>query len=540
MIHLRKLLAGLGLGTLAALIVLGLAASTDLADRLELTTYDWRMRLAADPASVSKDIVLVELNDASLREMSGLFGRWPWPRVATAYVLDFLKRAPAKVIAVDIQFTELDKVAQYDFAGDLWTGRQSDNALVEIREGGRKRRPARRCRLRRAGRRSKDKNAAAWPTSGYPPVAGVQRPLVLAPFQALTDASAALGHNFLTTDDDGPARRMSPFIVSDGKVMPSLGVAAALRAGGIRAGRSVRRRAASCAFATAACRSLQGPGRRHGSLDDADQLSRARAGQAPRRRARAAPYASYDFRHLFASEQEILTGKTPTRRSGGLQGQDRLHRAHRVRVAGRVPDADLERRERVDAGDPAARQHDRQHPREPVHPAGVRRARASGRVIITALAIGTAGGIPAVLTWPPAPRWRSSAAGRWFAVTAFKSGLWLNLVQPLAVGGLALFFGTAYQYFVEGKEKRKVAKLFGRYVSRDVYSQLMANPDQAELGGKRREMTVLFSDIRGFTSVTERGDPEELVEPVERVLLADGRDRVPATRERSISSSATW
>ena len=39
----------------------------------------------------------------------------------------------------------------------------------------------------------------------------------------------------------------------------------------------------------------------------------------------------------------------------------------------------------------------------------------------------------------------------------------------------------------------------------------MANPDQAELGGKRREMTVLFSDIRGFTTVTERGDPEELV-----------------------------
>jgi len=40
---------------------------------------------------------------------------------------------------------------------------------------------------------------------------------------------------------------------------------------------------------------------------------------------------------------------------------------------------------------------------------------------------------------------------------------------------------------------------------------LMSNPDLAELGGKRREMTVVFSDIRGFTSVTERGDPEELV-----------------------------
>ena len=80
---LRKLLAGLGLGALAAVIVLGLAASTDLLDRLELTTYDWRMRLAADPASVNKDIVLVEIDDASIREMAGRRSdRWPWPRVA--------------------------------------------------------------------------------------------------------------------------------------------------------------------------------------------------------------------------------------------------------------------------------------------------------------------------------------------------------------------------------------------------------------------------------------------------------------------------
>ena len=88
------------------------------------------------------------------------------------------------------------------------------------------------------------------------------------------------------------------------------------------------------------------------------------------------------------------------------------------------------------------------------------------------------------------------------------------MAEPGAAAGgrrAGAFFGTAYQYFVEGREKRKVAKLFGRYVSRDVYSQLMANPEQAELGGKRREMTVLFSDIRGFTTVTERGNPEELV-----------------------------
>jgi adenylate cyclase len=83
--------------------------------------------------------------------------------------------------------------------------------------------------------------------------------------------------------------------------------------------------------------------------------------------------------------------------------------------------------------------------------------------------------------------------------------------QPLSAMGLALFAGTAYQYFVEGAEKRVVKKLFGRYVSKDVYQQLITNPSLAELGGKRRDMTVLFSDIRGFTTVTEKGDPEDLV-----------------------------
>ena len=54
-------------------------------------------------------------------------------------------------------------------------------------------------------------------------------------------------------------------------------------------------------------------------------------------------------------------------------------------------------------------------------------------------------------------------------------------------------------------------RLFGRYVSKDVYDQLVANPALAELGGQRREMTVLFSDIRGFTTVSEGGEPEVIV-----------------------------
>jgi adenylate cyclase len=97
------------------------------------------------------------------------------------------------------------------------------------------------------------------------------------------------------------------------------------------------------------------------------------------------------------------------------------------------------------------------------------------------------------------------------ALRLFAGGYWLNLSQPVLASTASLFSGVAYQYFVEGREKRKMKKLFGQYVSKDVYEHLVSNPQLARLGGTRREMTVLFSDIRGFTTVSERGQPEEIV-----------------------------
>lgn len=109
---LKKAAAGLALGVLAAAIVAALAATGAL-DVAELKAYDWRMRLAADPASVNRNIVLVEINDASIRELAPTFGHWPWPRLALSFVIDFLKRGPAKVIAVDLNLAEPDTVALY-------------------------------------------------------------------------------------------------------------------------------------------------------------------------------------------------------------------------------------------------------------------------------------------------------------------------------------------------------------------------------------------------------------------------------------------
>ena len=95
----------------------------------------------------------------------------------------------------------------------------------------------------------------------------------------------------------------------------------------------------------------------------------------------------------------------------------------------------------------------------------------------------------------------------WFTLSAFKAGLWLNLVQPLAAGALALFAGTAYQYFVEdarsGKSRSCSADMSRRTSTRSSW-RTRSGPSSA---GQRREMSVLFSDIRGFTTVTEQGIP---------------------------------
>jgi adenylate cyclase len=509
---LRKGLAGLGLGAVAAVIVLGLAASTDLVDRLELTTYDWRMRLAADPKSVNQDIVLVEINDLSIRQMQdGFRMRWPWPRVAFGLVIDFLHRGGAKVVAVDVAFTEHDQVETYVFDDpkDKWSGHQSDGALADwARESGNVVMLADAVYEGIAGAAKKDAKPAKW--IGSPFHAGPlaePRPLVLAPYQELTDAAAALGHNFLTRDDDGPARRMSPFIVSDGKELPSLGVAAALRAGGFKPGD------VGPENDTLRVGDLRIPlvKRRIGDHEQWSMLINYRApglirnasGELER------PYPTYEFRQLFASEQEILTGAKP--RLDPAVFKDKI--VFIGLTASGLLDVFGTPLSTSDSGSmPGIQLHasmaDSILANRFIRPATNRSRLAS--ILIVALSIGL---LAAFLPFTIAAAASLAILGgwTWFTVGAFKGGLWLNLVQPVAVGALALFFGTAYQYFVEGKEKRKVARLFGRYVSRDVYSQLMANPDQAELGGKRREMTVLFSDIRGFTSVTERGDPEELV-----------------------------
>ena len=90
-------------------------------------------------------------------------------------------------------------------------------------------------------------------------------------------------------------------------------------------------------------------------------------------------------------------------------------------------------------------------------------------------------------------------------------GLLINLVGPGLTIMASVVGGSAYVFLMERQQKAMIKGAFSRYVSPDVVNDLIAHPDKIALGGERRELTVLFSDIAGFTSISEELDPEELV-----------------------------
>ena len=94
--------------------------------------------------------------------------------------------------------------------------------------------------------------------------------------------------------------------------------------------------------------------------------------------------------------------------------------------------------------------------------------------------------------------------------------VWLqgSVVLPLAslLIMVALLFALdmSYGYFVESRAKRQITDRFGQYVPAAVVDEMSRHPEAISMEGESRELSVLFSDIRGFTSISERLDPKQL------------------------------
>lgn len=106
--------------------------------------------------------------------------------------------------------------------------------------------------------------------------------------------------------------------------------------------------------------------------------------------------------------------------------------------------------------------------------------------------------------------------GPWFA---FSSGhLLIDPVYPSATLALVYAVGSAFGFMQTEAERARIRGAFGMYLSPDLVAQLARHPDQLKLGGEQREITVMFTDVRGFTTIAEQFDPQGLAVFMNRFL----------------------
>ncbi len=501
----RRLALGCGLGLAAAALAWALGA-LPFVRTVELKTYDLRVRTLTDPRRANPDIVIVAIDDASVRKMEPQVGRWPWPRMVHASLIDYLSRAPARVIAYDILFGERDR-RSFDLQGETWTGEESDRLLTEaVARAGNVVAAADVTAADPLAAETLAATAAALGRSAIPDSPAFEsRPSVMPPFAELASASALIGHTLLVLDPDGPARMAVPAVRAAGLAVPSLAVAAALRAAGapassVRVERdALRVGSALVPLVEVPVPSADGPASTHKrmvirytgpAIDDAGRLT----------------YKEYPFYDLFYSELQIQSGQKPFvdpqvfRNKVVIVGTTAagLHDVFTVPFgSGKMPGAQVH----ANVIDDILAQRF-------MEPAG---PQANVTLLVAAAVVVGATGAWFGVWWAVASAVFAVLGVAGIAAWRYDAGLWIEVARPLAGVALSLFGVTAYQYFVEGREKRLVKHVFSRFVSRDVFDQLMADPARARLGGERRDMSVLFSDIRGFTTFTERGRAEDVV-----------------------------
>ena len=96
----------------------------------------------------------------------------------------------------------------------------------------------------------------------------------------------------------------------------------------------------------------------------------------------------------------------------------------------------------------------------------------------------------------------------------------LDMLMPPMAMFIATMLVTVFMAVTEGREKNRIKGMFSKYVNAEVVDQLLSNPEGLGLGGKALELTIFFSDIRGFTSISERMTAPELVTFLNEYLTA--------------------
>jgi adenylate cyclase len=503
----------------AVLMLIGLFTTAELGwpQRLESLTLDMRFRLRQTPPRTAP-VAIVDIDNASIAEI----GRWPWSRTVFARLVEQLAAAGAKVVAFDLLFSEperspveaerkaidaamaplLERLSQADkdqfklalsdllqsedpdavFAAAIQRADQGTASVivpfvVDLRaRDANERAPA----LPEVLERAEYTRVRGDGPDHLPQAQGLQLPI--APLQVGT-----LAHVTIVPDPDGAYRYDYPLLRYDDAYLPSLSLEAVRTFLGIAKMNVVVNVGEGVEL-----------GSLHVPVDEGMRLlvnyyppgSFERIGFADALSGRVSPQTFADKIVLVGTTATGLGDVLPTPYAAAIPGIER----HATLIANMLG-ADFIRRD-------------------------VRTVMLDAVVILmSALGIGLlsyrsalAASLGAIIAL--------AGLGLWDDVAFARFGLWLNFTFPAAaiVATFSLILGG--KYAAKWRRERWIRHAFSRYLHADLVNELCRSPTALRLGGEERELTVLFADVRDFSSIAEVLSASELVSVMNEFFTA--------------------
>lgn len=493
----KKLVHGLAVGFCAAVIAFLLWTAGAL-DRWEYTTWAWRVHAFAAPRPATAKIKLILLDQASLdwgKSQNGL--SWPWPREVYGPIIDFCKRSGARALIFDVLYTE---PSLYGVADDQSLGEAIKRAPPFV---------APLFLSNHTG------SATQWP-AGIPhklllqldnsdePTAGSGASGIVmqrAAFPVMEVASEAMMLAGITDDPDldGIFRRVYPFRIFNSHPIPSLGLAAFI-AGSESIHEPHQSFAPPYAHTMQIKRGKLCIGDRKIPIDSDGRM-------LLRYRGPAGAYESFSVASVIQSELLIEAGQKPTIENPapfkdcyvflGFSAPGLLD-LRATPMSNITPGVEIYATmlDNLIAGDFL-----QEVPLLLTLSATLLFSVCSALLVVTlsrkawhsALAFTVLLPVPAIVGF-----------------AAYPLGFWWPIVPQIGAVSLSLVGAVLLNYATEGRQKTFIKKAFKHYLSPLVIERILEDPSRLKLGGERRELTIFFSDLQGFSSISERLDPETL------------------------------